>query len=376
MKRTLLPMCLCFCLFLLSGCGVQSNFREVESLLVVRTMGIDDNNGSFDVTLASAPEGEKQMSSLLKGSGVSVPGAIEDIYARSYEKELFCYHVDQVIIGEKLADTGIDDCLNYICRSPDMRLDSPMFLVKGGSARSLIDSIGDSGSSPPEIIDNLESRLDDHGGSPFTAADIICALRRNGSALICVVDSPPSSESITEEEKAGNAAMSSGYGIIRGGRLCGYLSETDALAVDLLRNSSGTLSMPLNVRGAETAMVEIIKSSSDISPVWSENGELNGLNVQLNISVAISDNQNAPADVLISRLEDELSGRINSVFAASRSLNADFLGLSSTVERKSPAMYRKMAGSFSDILPTLGVTVAVSAKLIHLYDMKEANAVE
>lgn len=375
MKRSIILLSLLS--LLLTGCGLQSNFREVEDLLVIRTMGIDKSDNGLTVTLASAPDGEDGDVRVLRGSGGSISAAMEDISSRSYEQELFCYHVEQVLIGESLAEDGIDDCLRYICTSPDMRLDSPLFIVTGSSAEKLISSVGSRDIGAAQVLDSLVSRLKRESiGEIYSAVDVLSGTDRTGSSLIRAVECTDASEDILSDEASDETsppmtARAAGYAVIRGGKLCGYLSEEDSVAAALLLGTFRQSSVELPGKGASTVTADILEGTASLSPRWSETGELRSFDVKLSVSASFTDSAQLGEDLLLSRLENELSSRVCSVFSLSRSLHADFLGLAYAAEMDSPRRYNAIRQSIPGILPVLSVQVSVSARLIHQNDMEE-----
>ena len=116
---------------------LRDNCREVESLLVIQTMGLDDAENGVTLSLAAAGDEERGVARL-KADGVSVTAAMDRIRGYSYEQELFCPHVGRLLLGERAADQGIESTLAYISRSPALRLDMPLFVVRGGRAEDAV----------------------------------------------------------------------------------------------------------------------------------------------------------------------------------------------------------------------------------------------
>ena len=142
--------------FTLTGCtSVYSNFKEIEQLLVIQDMGLDKQGGGVLLSLCSASdESTGDVPKRLYGTGDSITTALEHIYNYSFEDILFCSHISHVLIGEKAAESGIDDYLSYICRSPIMRLDIPLFVVKGSTAQDAVLKVGDGNRGIVEIMDS------------------------------------------------------------------------------------------------------------------------------------------------------------------------------------------------------------------------------
>ena len=171
----------------LSGCGsLYANYREVEQLRVMQTLGIDRAPGGVTVTLAAAADPGGEVPLCFSGTGESVSAAVESARLHAVEEDLFTGHLKHVLIGEEAARQSIDPFLSYICRSPDARMDMPLFVLRGGSAREAMQAAGNEEKGVAEVLQGAQSKLDTQmGGHVFTAAEVLRACARSGSALIC-----------------------------------------------------------------------------------------------------------------------------------------------------------------------------------------------
>ena len=104
MKRLLIIYIIIFALPL-SGCkSIYNNYKEIEQLLVIQTMGLDTQGGGVLLSLASAAGSNGSSPRRLQSGGESITTAMERIYNYSYEEQLFLSHVGQLIIGEDAAE--------------------------------------------------------------------------------------------------------------------------------------------------------------------------------------------------------------------------------------------------------------------------------
>ena len=411
---------------LLSGCSNPfADYRETEHLLVIQTMGIDRENGGVRLSLAASSEGVGNAPRVLSASGETVTEAMERIYDYSFEDEVFCYNVKNVLIGESAAEEGIEEFLGFICRSPEMRLDMPVFIVKGRSAEQIIADAGDNERGISDIMQNVQQKLKRRGGTPFTGVDILRSLKRGGSALVCALSLDEASEDVPEdkEEKTagqsggestgqtggdtagqnggedksilpspaaeseppaatganeqGQTAASAGYAVIRNGKLCKYIDVREAVAADMLLNRSGVHEIEVNDLYGSRVTLEVSNASSSFSPRW-DGDTLTGQEVHISAQYSVletfghSELESAQyADALTAALETELLSRAGAVLASSGELKADFLSLGSTVERSRPEKYRSMKARFPDLLAELEFQVTVSCRLKHTNDMKD-----
>lgn len=422
MKRFLSLLITICSLPALSGCGsIYSNYREIQQLMVVQTMGIDREKGGVQVSMAAAAEASGGGPRRMSAQGSTVTAAIDRAYKLSYEEEIFFSHVNHLLVGEAAAEEGLDAFLDYVSQSPTMRIDIPLYIVRGGTANQAVMEVGDSSKGISEVMQTVhESFASPSNSRVFTVADTINSLLRYGSALVCAVECVPSSESVSpgksesaqgggeqntqegegqntqqgeeqnpQPEEGQNAqdktqgenplmAVPAGYAVIRDGKLCKFIEPEEAVAVGLLTGSLPITDITVTDRNGKNASLELNQGSAQIVPVWGGKGQLKGLNIQAQVSASVLEtdnwqhgNSSEYINHLTAQLESAVSQRLSSLLRTSMKLKADFLGLAGQVERKSPENYRLMSQRFSELLPGLELQITVSGQLSHTNDMKD-----
>ena len=406
MKRFLSLLIIICSLPALSGCGsIYSNYREIQQLMVVQTMGIDREKGGVQVSMAAAAEASGGGPRRMSAQGSTITAAIDRAYKLSYEEEIFFSHVNHLLVGEAAAEEGLDAFLDYVSQSPTMRIDIPLYIVRGSTANQAVMEVGDSSKGISEVMQTVhESFASPSNSRVFTVADTINSLLRYGSALVCAVECVPSSESISpgksesaqqgeeqnpQQEEGQNAqdktqgenplmAVPAGYAVIRDGKLCKFIEPEEAAAVGLLTGSLPITDITVTDRNGKNASLELNQGSAEITPVWDGKGQLKGLNIQAQVSASVLEtdnwqqgNSNEYTNHLTAQLESAVSQRLSSLLRTSMKLKADFLGLAGQVECKSPENYRLMSQRFSELLPGLELQITVSGQLSHTNDMKE-----
>ena len=422
MKRFLSLLITMCALPALSGCSsIYSNYREIQQLMVVQTMGIDREKGGVQVSMAAAAEASGGGPRRMSAQGSTITAAIDRAYKLSYEEEIFFSHVNHLLVGEAAAEEGLDAFLDYVSQSPTMRIDIPLYIVRGSTANQAVMEVGDSSKGISEVMQTVhESFASPSNSRVFTVADTINSLLRYGSALVCAVECVPSSESVnpgkaeSEQQSSGQSvqggegqsaqqgeeqkpqaeegqngqdktqgenplmAVPAGYAVIRDGKLCKFIEPEEAAAVGLLTGSLPITDITVTDRNGKDASLELNQGSAEITPVWGGKGQLKGLNIQAQVSASVLEtdnwqqgNSNEYINHLTAQLESAVSQRLSSLLRTSMKLKADFLGLAGQVERKSPENYRLMSQRFSELLPGLELQITVSGQLSHTNDMKE-----
>ncbi len=371
MRRALaLGLCALQLLLLTGRGGVRTNTREIEDLLVVQTLGLDGREGGLTLTLAAKGDSEQGVRRM-KAVGSSVTAAMDRIRAGVYEEELFSAHAERLLVGERAAEAGLDGFLAWLERSPELRLDLPVYVVRGDTAERAVLEVGDEKHGICDAMDNADRAARRRGDCSLTTADrILHDNARFGSALVCALTLRPAAE----QGEGALTAVPTGYAVLREGKLVRYLNTEQSIAAGLLLGEPGLCEITVSDRGGRPAVLELTDGSSRIRPLWEGDG-LHGIQVEVSVranTAELSPGAAAPdADELAAKLEEKLASAVSSVLQASRELRADFLGLAAHAERGDPARFRRLTQEFPALLPQLQLEVTVRARLDHAPDQKE-----
>lgn len=430
MKRYISILIIISSLLGLAGCGgIHTNYREIQQLMVVQTMGLDREEGSIRVSMAAAAEASGSGPRRMSAAGGTVSTAIRRAYELSYEEEIFFSHVNHILVGEAAAQEDMDSFLDYLCQSPELRIDTPLYIVREGTAEQAVMEVGDGSRGISEVMQAVREVFATAGNSRvFTVADTISSLERYGSALVCAIRCEPGSESTppqggssgeTEESAQGEEqgqsgenmqqgqseeearqaqetgeggsqqsqkeadtplmAGMAGYGIIRDGQLCKYLEPELSVAVGLMTGGVPISFIAVEDMDGRPCSLEVYDGSAQLNPVWAGPGELKGLELQVEVTASVMESGPSQSsgteeyiNYLTGQLESAVSEQLSSLLQSSMQLKADFLGLAGKVERSSPENFRLMEQDFTEVLPSLELQISVSGRLSHTNDIKEA----
>ena len=373
MKR--LTLCiLAACLPLLGGCGMlRGSYPRLEELRVVQTMGVDKAGSGLRLTLAAAAADRSEGDAVcLSADGPSLPAALSRVRNRSTEETLFCGHVQQLVAGE---DVPLEALLDTVCRSADLRLDMPLYLLRGSSVEELMTGAGSGSRTITDVLDAVRCELDYRSDSrAYTAGQILQDLQRQGSALLYVLRRCEAAEN-TAGASSAQTALPAGLAVLKGGEICSWLGTEALLGVSLLRNCFGVQELTLADRSGLPATLELRQGSSRVRPVWGEGGELRGLDITARFSASLLETAESPLsepyfDDLTARLEGAVSERLRILLTRSKSLQADFLGLGPRVEAASPLAFRRLEEPFPALLPRLEISLTVQGRILHESDLQ------
>lgn len=374
MKRYISILIIISSLLSLGGCGgIHTNYREIQQLMVVQTMGLDREEGSVRVSMAAAAEASGSGPRRMSATGGTVSTAIDRAYELSYEEEIFFSHVNHILIGEAAAEEDMDSFLDYLYQSPELRIDIPLYIVREGTAEQAVMEVGDGSRGISEVMQAVREIFATASNSQvFTVADTIRSLDRYGSALICAIRCEPGSESFVpqtsgnsgsdggeggqgekkqddgenqqtqaaqEEENtqaAGNEdtgggeeqgeaeaaaqegkplmAGIAGYGVIRDGKLCKYLEPELSVAVGLMTGGVPISFIAVEDMDGRSCSLEVYEGSAQLNPVWAGPGELKGLELQVEVTASVMESgpsQSSGTEEYINYLTGQLESAVS-----------------------------------------------------------------
>ena len=138
----------------LTGCSVLPYPREMGDMALLRTMGVDREEGGLGVTVSTGPrakglQGEQEKAMVLSALRPSLSSAALALQALS-DSYVFFGYIDQLLLGEELAREDVVPVLDYFARDVELGLGAQLWVIREATAREAVESGGDQG---------VESRL-------------------------------------------------------------------------------------------------------------------------------------------------------------------------------------------------------------------------
>lgn len=354
MKKKLVILLLALTLPL-SGCSghgsIYSNYREIEHLLPVQTLGLDASEFGVKLSVSCSKSGENSTGAIISRDGTTILRAMDSLQDFSAAGQLYYPHAQYVLLGEGYARAGIDEALDFLARDGRMRMGILLFVAKDESAAALITGPGQESYDISGALTSVRRDTSDQGtGEAFTCRETIRALSESGAALVCAVKSADTEGSVFLTE-SGKTAVADGYAVLKDGFLVDYLSVEMSTAASLLMGRSGTAATALSLPDVGEVSLKMDSAKAKIKPRWNGDGSLEHIDVSVKLTSSITEvrsrvqNITDPSilDALARMLEEDTKQKIEAVLGRSTELNADFLGLM--------AHLRQDRASYADALP-------------------------
>ena len=374
MRRISAVLLLCATFLPLSGCtlSVYNNYRELERLQVIETAGLDaGEDGGVVLSVSSGRDASGREPLRASAEAPSVTEAMQRLQDLSRSDELFFSGTGCILIGEAAA-AQTARWLELVARSDSLRLDTPLFIVRGGEAAELVTQAGGEDGDITQITRALISLAEKSGPARiYTCADAARSLTENGAALAGAVR--PAEDA---SEQGGLTAELDGYAVLGPeGRLMGFIEGEDALGVGVFAGEPGRAALTLG----SGATAELAGGSVELTPDWGADGALRGLGVRVSVEAIVTETLpglDLSDEALRSAAEEELASRaggwVYNIINMSSELGLDFLGLGRRLELEHAARWRALPEPWERLLPELELEVRASARLLNAREFAKA----
>jgi len=348
-----------------TGCTVNgkisNDFRPIEQLKLVHTVGFDLHDDGLEISVC-AGEGETDGLVRMSASGGNISDAVSTLQNFSGKEELYYAHTRYILVGEAFAEHGLENVLEYLETSAQLRTDLPLFIVKGGSAKDLILNADDDKTGIFDILDAVMRDCTRRGDSfPFSCGDIGSITAEYGSATACALTVSPTKPIDPQAKEDALTPMVAGYGVLRDGRLVGYIPEDSAKGINLLLNQLGTGELTESLCG-QVVSLRITKVDTTLDPDFGSAGTLTGLTVKMDIEATLEERENdtlSDESRLSNALAKEVKAWLTDILYAMRTTQSDFLGLLPRIAVKYPNEFDRSPLDWREQLKTLPMEAEV-----------------
>lgn len=383
--RPLFILTLLLTALLLSGCWDRS---ELQDLDIVSAIGIDEGGDDVEnrylVTVQVINEGQISGGpgqggqtavapvTTYSSKGSTVAEALRKI-APMAPQELFFPHVQLMVIGEKLArEKGIQDLFDWIERDSEFRTLFPILIVRGNSAKNLLQITTSLEKIPSaKIIGGLESNQKIWGEYASTRADqVIQRLGGEGTNLtgIKIHGDPKEGNKLSNVQQISpkTTIEISGLALFKKGKLKKWLDDDAARGATWINNEMTKTILNLDCEEMENGVaVDMVRSNTKIKAkiknekpviyvtVKSE-GHISEVHCPLDLG------KHKTIEKLEKQMEEEIKEELMMALEAAKEEKSDIFGFGETVNREDPKLWKKIKGKWDDeIFPETEVNINV-----------------
>ena len=339
MRRILLPAL--WAGLLLTGCSGLPAAREMGDMAMLRTMGVDATPAGVELTVSTGPrprglQGEGAPALTLSAGGASLSAACLALQGRG-DSYVFFGYVDQLLLGEELARSGVLPVLDYFARDTELGLGAQLWLVRGDTARAAVESGGDQGVEARLSTLRTDGRL---GAAAITrtAGELCADLLELGCAYV------PALSLEGEDPVLGER----GYGVLDESGLLGCLDGEAARGLELL---AGRAPAQVLTVGEGEDRVSARPLGVRLEPeLVLRAGEVAGLRLDCRVEMGLTEYRRTPDPGALERLQEELGRRLlrqlEAALEALQNWGADCVGLGARAGLSCPGPWRRIEGEW------------------------------
>ncbi|MCI5753747.1 MAG: hypothetical protein MR033_03825 [Clostridiales bacterium] len=364
---------------LLGGCSsgsIYTNYREIEQLRLIQTVGFDGAGGGegVNLTLSSGRGLDGEPALLLSCWGRTVREAMDRAQNYASSEKIFYAHTRYILIGEETAEAGLLPILSFLARSSQLRLSANLAVVREDSARTCMETAGTGDYDVTETLDSIRQDAVLRGVSQMrTVGALSRDLAERGAGLVCAVrpvdlegtllsqDSTSIPEASSGNQSQGQSSSSdspadaaeqtaqqglipAGYGVVtEQGKVVAWLDGIAARGVNILSEQLGAATLTVDCDDYGTTALTATQCKTEVKPVFDGDGALEALEVQVLLEAVVTE---MPAGNV--RLDDAFTQAVQKQLACDvaswvyepleleQRLQADFLALGPRLARHAP----------------------------------------
>lgn len=364
-------------IFTITFTGCKESKQEINQMGVVLTSGFDlspDGKYIFTVQILNTQSGSSAGSKqdVQQGSSDVViftslgdsPLTATTNLAENYGKPLFFGHSKYVILGEKLAESGVSLFMDAVFRIRTTRPDTIILITKGKASDIVKAAVPDE-KIPADKIENLAMFQSSKGFSPMVSrlqfANVL--LNKTSAPILGLVD-------MKNEFNTDNVFDLSGTAVFKNDKLIGYMDINETRGMQWINGKVQTGTIKANLPDGNVVNFYILKSKSKIKPIL-KNGSLS---MQINIKeegnlIELS----APLNPMENyKVMDELSTfQSNAIKSevllalntAQKKYKADVFHFGEIINENYPDFWDKIKSNWPSIFPNLKIDVNITSQV-------------
>ena len=369
MKRAAIILYVSLLLLATGGCSasLESDRHDVERLLLIQTMGLDSVDGRLEMSVSSGLGPEEDPALVMTAAAFGIEDAIARLQNYSPENQLFYAHVQYLLLGEDAARNELNNVIQWVDRSPTLRMDTNLLVVRGLARDAVVDTSKQS-TDITQRLASLDRQARSTGWTIYTLREAAAALAEGDGALCLAVETVPTEGRVFTDEMQSDAVVPSGYAILGQDGLAAFLSPEASMGAELLTGDpTGLL---ITVAGST---MEVLEGSADISGQYAEDGTPAGIVVRCDLRTGVLEmapDRTLSPEEMDAALSEAAARWVTDALEQARNTRCDYLGLKKALLTSAGDLAR-WGDAWRDIFPALPVTVTVEGRVDRSYDLAE-----
>lgn len=362
----------------LGGCSDAKflpRVRELDEVDLLRTLGVDAAKEGVEVTASGGVQRKGANSGeeppvVLTRTAPTLSSACTALQSAG-EKYFFFGHVGQLLAGEELVRRGLDEIMDYMTRDPEMRLDTQLYVVRGGSAADAVARPASGGKDSATA--QLEALTDSAALAAIPPARTVRDVL--GDTVRCGATYCPAVELFSTGKEGEDTLASGGYAILKNSRLVGWAEGDAERGVGLLLGKPETEILEFTGPAGEKVSLRVVGARTSVRGEF-DGQRIAGLAVSCTAEANVAqtdgkiDFSAGVPDWLTGALAAAARKRIQAAVNTAQTLDADYLDLCRRVGMTAPWRWAALKQQWSACFSTLKVSVATTGVVKRSYNAK------
>ncbi|TWE04922.1 spore germination protein KC [Neobacillus bataviensis] len=386
MKRRVFSLfcLLCVCTAFLTGCWDQ---RELNKIALVMALGLDKTKGkeeyhvSYEVvnpTEISGKTGTGRTTpiTVYSSSGSTIFEALRN-GADESPRQLMISHTNVIIVGEELAKEGIHGILDFFERDDEGRLTSNLLIARNTKAEEVLKTLTPIEKVPALAIkgklDTMVQKLS-KGYSVELDEVIRGVLKKGGGPVISGVQLIEGAKSGSKESAIKTATPAtvikiSGLGMLKGGKLVGWLNDGAARGAAVINNKLRGSSVSIDCKQNKNGLsIEVRRSKATIKTNIGNHIPTIQLFVKQEGSIgqifcAIDLKKSKEIRKLEKKWAKETRKEVQKAIVQAQRKHTDIFGFGEALERANKQKWKEVEKDWGDIFAESKVEVHVETRI-------------
>jgi spore germination protein KC len=396
-------VCTVLILLLLNLTGCKNSFlpkpKEINDLQLVQVIGVDkltDDPNDCMVTIASKnleAGGERESSGNMGGGTNQNPGssklkalvltsrgktifdAVRNMQTHS-SKSIFWGHAEYYLIGEEAAKDDINKYIDFLIRDHELRIESKVYIVKGTTAKDLIEKFNLSGFFILDKLDSLGqniSLLSNSEEMPIHRLIRFIDVHHASARVPCI-------QLVNRDSETGMQIKdidTCGYAIFGSFKLAGFIGTDISRGVNLITNTIDTSVVTIKDKTGKDVSLEIIDSDTKVVPYFNGD-ELEGILLKTKVTSNIGEVQSQTNFTdedsikhMASHQSEVLKNEMKSALEEVVKHRSDCLEICDRIRLSRPLKWYKIKDRWMQLFPSVPIDIKVESSIQRTYDIRD-----
>lgn len=358
--------------------------RDITQVKLIRTLALDEGEETALRLTASGnlrkegEGGQAQPPLILTQEAMTISAGCTGLEQQSDGFVEFG-HLTECVVGEALAQKGLQGMIDYVSRDFSMRMETKIFLVAHDSGEAAVKGAASRNSA---ITDQLTAISQDRSMAgrewPYTFRQLISQLEDNGCALLPVLtltDNPDYDVEGSGETPEKKIELS-GLAFLKESKLADYLTPEESKGAALVTNQDQMDTIEVVLPEGSVASVKMLYAQRSLRAQFDASGQLTGITVcvktmgELNEVFGTADpNQPEILEQMSEGFREQLRLWIQAVLDRSRQEDADFLHLRRSLLCIYPWKAQQLLEEWDQSFQQLELTVEIEGQVERSYDI-------